>query len=86
MFSYRISQGIVECFTGDAFVGFLSWHTNGVIAFLSVREQWRGLGVARKMFELANEQCPDLQHSTRLTDDGARWVQKLSQENGRKIF
>jgi len=77
-FSYKVNSGIVECFLDKKFVGFLSWHSDGTIAMVSVSEAFQRQGVASEMFRLAKEINPDLHHSKRLTTQGSSWSVTLT--------
>jgi ribosomal protein S18 acetylase RimI-like enzyme len=73
---YRKSAGIVEAFVSGAFAGFITWHPDGTVAMVSVLERFRRRGIATELYRLASSE-EKLTHSSRLTEDGERWIASL---------
>jgi ribosomal protein S18 acetylase RimI-like enzyme len=78
--TYRLSPGMAEAFSAGNFVGFLSWHPDGTIAFVSVNARFRRRGIATALFRLASSQL-QLRHSPRLTSEGKLWSDALGDSN-----
>jgi hypothetical protein len=60
----------------DGMASQLTWHGNGEVKMISTEPEHGGKGLAKSLFDMAQEQHPDLHHSENLTGQGQAWVQK----------
>lgn len=72
---YEFGPHAVHC------VGALDWQDD-VIAYVEVNEQWRKMGVATAMWEIARSRNPLLQHAPRArrTEECNQWARSVSPE------